>query len=332
MLKEISGLIPTDFDSDKQKVSWRDVGNCGFDRSFFDWSIYDLDEKNKLGKVIETDIAVLEDPNLIPDPVQPSGFIFHMSRCGSTLLSNVLRRGTDNLVISEADPVNGMLYPLYENELSKPMECPKKVSMLRNLILGLGRKRSMPHNHFYIKFSSWNVLFIDVIRSVFPTVPCLFLYRRPEEVIVSLLKKSAGFSEVGSGTFSQFLSGRSAEELKEIGQIDYIADCLERMLNTALSSEGTHYLNHNKLKKEHFPTLLDFFSNDPSLKDRDLMEREFSLYSKDYDRNQKYEDDVQEKQQEASPEVIFAVKERLEKYFDKLETSPNNLGKAMASR
>src|SRR5580704_14982844 len=39
-------------------------------------------------------------------PARPAGLIFHMSRCGSTLIGNVLRTARRVVVISEAAPLN----------------------------------------------------------------------------------------------------------------------------------------------------------------------------------------------------------------------------------
>ncbi|CAN0474150.1 unnamed protein product [Discosporangium mesarthrocarpum] len=36
--------------------------------------------------------------------LEPSGFVFHMSRCGSTLMANLLGSSASNLVYSESRP------------------------------------------------------------------------------------------------------------------------------------------------------------------------------------------------------------------------------------
>src|SRR6478736_6559388 len=41
--------------------------------------------------------------------IEPSGFIFHLSRCGSTLLSRMLAALPRNVVVSEPPPVNAVL-------------------------------------------------------------------------------------------------------------------------------------------------------------------------------------------------------------------------------
>jgi hypothetical protein len=40
---------------------------------------------------------------------RPTGFIFHMSRCGSTLLSQMLAAALENIVLSEAGPIDDIL-------------------------------------------------------------------------------------------------------------------------------------------------------------------------------------------------------------------------------
>jgi hypothetical protein len=49
----------------------------------------------------------------------------------------------------------------------------------------MGRQRTSEQKAYFVKFTSYNVLFIDFIKAAFPDVPCLFLYREPGEVLVS---------------------------------------------------------------------------------------------------------------------------------------------------
>ena len=69
---------------------------------------------------------------------------------------------------------------------------PDRVVLLRGLIRALGaRPGSASELPPVIKFTSWNVLFVDIIRAAFPDCPWLFLYREPLEVLASHLRHPA---------------------------------------------------------------------------------------------------------------------------------------------
>ena len=44
----------------------------------------------------------------LPRGLAPSGFVFHMSRCGSTLCAQALARDPSNIVLSEPGPVSAV--------------------------------------------------------------------------------------------------------------------------------------------------------------------------------------------------------------------------------
>src|SRR5690606_2463946 len=77
---------------------------------FFDVAAQELIERVAPSSLkdlsIESFISHVKESNLTP-----SGFIFHVSRCGSTLVSNALR-SSGNSVLSEAQPLSVALMAL----------------------------------------------------------------------------------------------------------------------------------------------------------------------------------------------------------------------------
>src|SRR5258708_4780469 len=57
----------------------------------------------------QTPIEVLGEWQAVQPGLPPNGFIFHMSRCGSTLISQMLAALSQNVVISEAGPIDYVL-------------------------------------------------------------------------------------------------------------------------------------------------------------------------------------------------------------------------------
>jgi hypothetical protein len=115
--------------------------------------------------------------------LDPALVIFHMSRCGSTLLSRLLSRLIGVLAVSEPAPVNSLL-------LAKDMATP---SSLRLLVRALGRKRFDDERHYVLKLSSWNVTRASLFRRAFPAARFIWLQREPDAVVASLLADPPGW-------------------------------------------------------------------------------------------------------------------------------------------
>ncbi len=117
-----------------------------------------------------------------PDPV---GLVLHLSRCGSTLLMQALAHAGCVAPISEATPVNQLLA---RDDLPEQ----ERACLLRGLIRALGSHEDASGGlPSLVKLTSWNVLFLDIIRIAFPDVPWLFLYREPLDVMASHERRPA---------------------------------------------------------------------------------------------------------------------------------------------
>lgn len=119
---------------------------------------------------------------------RPAGFIFHIGRCGSTLLSNCLMLADSTVVIAEPSPVSALLTPL--SHAGWPIEGQDWSQLRRALLCGainryLGFK---PKSNVVIKFTSWNLVYAEIMKSLWPRTPYIIVVRDPCEVVVSLLK------------------------------------------------------------------------------------------------------------------------------------------------
>ena len=114
----------------------------------------------------------------------PAGLIFHVARCGSTLISQLLKTHSNLVVYAEPLPFNEILLP--------PHRWPRHelVAALRSLGDAFGRHAGGP---YVLKFSSWNTLFCDLLAEAFPDSPWVLGLRDPVEVGVSLLQQPAGW-------------------------------------------------------------------------------------------------------------------------------------------
>ncbi len=90
--------------------------------------------------------------------VYPSGFIFHESRVGSTLIANLLASDPMNMVFSESDPPSAAL--LRCNGCSKD----DQVQLFRDVITVMGR--SPVHERLFFKFQSITTTKIRIVLEV----------------------------------------------------------------------------------------------------------------------------------------------------------------------
>jgi hypothetical protein len=117
------------------------------------------------------------------DALTPSGFIFHMSRCGSTLVAQMIAASTINLVVSEAAPIDAAV------QIARSMDDDDAVRLLRAMVAAYGRPRAGNERNLVFKLDSWHTLALPLFRRAFPHAPWVFLYRDPVEVLVSQMRQ-----------------------------------------------------------------------------------------------------------------------------------------------
>ena len=150
---------------------WADLKGFHFYQGFFVESLADFVRLHGHPPTsFLTSLEVLADA-LTPESPEPSAFIFHAGRCGSTLLSRVLARSRLNNVLSEA-PTHNQIWHLLMN-----LNQLDRAAIFRKLLLATGRRRLESHRAYIVKFSSYNVIRFAQIRSAFPNTPSLFLFR-----------------------------------------------------------------------------------------------------------------------------------------------------------
>lgn len=111
------------------------------------------------------------------DATPPDGFIFHMSRCGSTLVAQMLAAVPGHIVVSEPPPLDSII------QLAGRGTAPP--ATIRTMIAALTRDRHGTTRRRFVKLDAWHSLALPMLRTLYPDVPWIFLYRDPVEVLVS---------------------------------------------------------------------------------------------------------------------------------------------------
>jgi hypothetical protein len=118
--------------------------------------------------------------------LQPSGFIFHMSRCGSTLVSQMLAALPSNLVVSEASPIDSVVQA---SQFWPDLDAQRHAAWLNAIVGAFGQQRHGGERRYFVKLDCWHTLALPLFRRAFPAVPWVFLYRDPVEVLASQISQ-----------------------------------------------------------------------------------------------------------------------------------------------
>lgn len=174
----------------------------------------------------------------------PTAFIFHVSRCGSTLLAQLLSLDEQNIVLAEPPIFDEVLR---EIAFKKTEISPEKIDeSLKAVVKFLGQKRTGNEQNFFIKLDSWHIFYYEKLRKLYPKTPFIFSFRRPDEVIRSQVKESG--MHAAPGVIQPALFGFTLEEILNIEHPVYIAKVLEkyfeRYLEIIENDENALFINY----------------------------------------------------------------------------------------
>ncbi|NJK28408.1 MAG: hypothetical protein HC925_08005 [Coleofasciculaceae cyanobacterium SM2_3_26] len=196
--------------------------------------------------------------------------------------------------------------------------------------MALGRRRTLNVDTYFVKFNPWHTAFMDTIHAAFPKVRCLFIYREPTEMLVSVVKTPAPIMSNIRGTpFAAVLSKLSVEQTQQVSYVEYFAKIYQNFMHAALHSTipNLKYLNYSHLKAEDLPLILaQSFGYHPAFEELVLMQQQFDYYSKDDKKSIYFSCDKAAKHELITPEVQQAVKQcELDRLYAQLEQTATNL-------
>ncbi len=200
--------------------------------------------------------------------LRPHGLIFHMSRCGSTLVSQMLAALPSSIVVSEASPIDTVVQArLLQPDLSDD----RQARWLESIIGALGQQRSGDERHYFIKLDCWHTVALPLFRRAFPAVPWVFLYRDPVEVLVSQLRMpGTQMLPLGIGPNLYGIERSYGPGTAE----DYYARVLAKVVEPVLqhySAGGGLLVNYRQLPDALFTSILPHFGVTCSEADRAAM-------------------------------------------------------------
>lgn len=133
-----------------------------------------------------------------------TGLIFHLSRCGSTLLARLLACAPETLVLNEPDVVNSLL----RIREAEPRPTAKASPAIREAVRVIAAGSHPDARQIVIKTTSWNVFHARSLMATFPAARVVFLSREPAEILASLARRPPAWA-------SRIPGGQPAGEAEE---------------------------------------------------------------------------------------------------------------------
>ncbi|WP_374764729.1 hypothetical protein [Yunchengibacter salinarum] len=308
-----------------------DLGRHPFREWQFMYSVQHLAQSGALGEILVTDLSLLERGDLPQDTLDPAGFIFHVSRCGSTLMAKALARLESNLVINQGGPLQrGFWAAITDDFRVGPGHDPRSHGLFRNLVRLMARRRRGVEQRAFVKFISWNIRVQDFVRAAYGDVPALFLYRDPVEVIASVKKETTAVLHARGTRQAAMLTGLDVCETHDMSDTAYLAACYAAYFRTALGAgaeDGLSVLNYIWLKKpDHFRDILvRGLGYEPDVADLAVMQEQFRYHSKDDTDKATFSGDSAEKQAALDNQDVEEVARWCGALTEHLDRSPINL-------
>lgn len=318
--RELRGWMPirVNWRVDEPFIDWIYAGDARFTDPFFDHTVERLLQKpfNLVFRRL-TNIDALQACTTDLPSLEPTGFIFHMSRCGSTLVSRMLASLEQNVVISEASPLDWMI----RADVRRPQISDNEhVDWIRWMVRSLAQKRDPLATHFFVKFDAWHTLYFDLIERAFPNVPWIFLYRNPSEVLVSHAKRRGAGTM--PGVIEHKIDGLSLVEALQFPQEEYPAFVLAEICRAAVNrrdSVNGKFVNYTSLPQFVCGGLLKHFSLEYSDEDIAKMNDAASYNAKSP--SVKFTSDTEDKRREARGEIDAIADKYLAVIYKELEAA-----------
>lgn len=202
----------------------------------------------------------------------PDGLIFHMSRCGSTLVAQMLAELARVTVISEA--------PAFDIALRLHLAGRLSGGHVRGMAGALARARHPGVEACVFKLDAWHTPASERIVKLFPRARAVFLHRDPIEVLVSQARRPG--LHVTPGALPLQLYGFGGGQ--HVAEADYPSWAIAEILRAGLemaSCGRVRVVDYATLPGALSEVILPHFDIVPDAGERDRIAEAGRRYSKD---------------------------------------------------
>jgi hypothetical protein len=266
---DLSGAAPV--------VDWADLSEERFAEPFFDETLARWASGPRAKPLVRTGLEALvvldNEPSL-----EPAGMIFHLSRCGSTVVSRLLGTLPGVIVVAEPAPLNELLR-LEPGRVSEAT----LIRIVRLLVRALGRCRHGDERHLVLKCTSWNIRRREILAAAFPETPWVWVQRDPVSVLASVLANPPGWLGLGV-TPSRVapLFGLDPVAVPASARVEFAARALGAMLEAAGTDPGRRLcIDHAELPAAVWQLVAPHFGLEADGAAIERMIEESRFYSKE---------------------------------------------------
>jgi len=298
------------------EIDWCHLGEARFTEPFFDQTII---RRRTLRQQRTSSATVLDQLQTMQPGVRPTGFIFHASRCGSTLVARMLGSLPCNLVLSEPAVLNTAITATRPHSgVHADLTIGEHAQLVRNLISAMAQPRHGDERHCFIKFAATAIRDLPVIQHAFPDIPWVYIYREPLEIMASYLR--FGGSTLPPGVANADLVEGNPSELAALSAAEFWARVVDANFAAALhhhQPDRSLLLNYSQLPEatvEHLPAFFGITFSEDELQS---MREGASQNSKHPE--QRFTSDSEHKRQAMSEEVRALVEELVMPHHQQLE-------------
>ncbi|HEV8169191.1 MAG TPA: hypothetical protein VGP59_07580 [Pyrinomonadaceae bacterium] len=318
MLPDLKGWLPVDavVIDGRPGLWWMEMADVRLDEPFFQQTVDRAKQDKRAELFTEFDVLLQLEKTL--ESVPPTGFIFHSSRCGSTLVANACRAITNSIVLSEAPAIDKLITRFFTDAAEGGVKESVYSVFLRGVVHALGQRRSGSEQHLFIKFACTSFAQIDRITRIWPHVPWIFLYRDPVETVVSNIADPPTWLLDDDLRVLASIIGVTPAEVAAMSLAERCARSIGSLYAraVALANDNSMLLNYNQLS---ISSVLEFFNVSPSPQELEAIARTRGIYSKEISGTRPFVADADAKQKRASDLIRKATDAWSNEAYQQLE-------------
>lgn len=326
---KLKGWLPVDavVVDGRPGLQWLEMPDVDLREPFFQQTVDRTKSDGVARGQLFTEFDVLLQLEKDLESVPPTGFIFHSSRCGSTLVANACRAIANSIVLSEASAID-KLVARFITDAGGIKESLYSV-FLRGVVNALGQRRRGDEQHLFVKFACCSFAQIERIRRIWPNVPWIFLYRDPIETIVSNVNDVPTWLKDEDRRVLSAIVGASPEAIAEMSLEELCARTIGSFYTQAsdLTSDDGMFVNYNRLSVPVISSVLSFFKVSPTAQELETISRATGIYAKEVSGARLFAPDSDAKQKLASPEVRAMAAAWANEPYQRLEQKRRQAGK-----
>lgn len=260
----------------------------------------------------KTSLASLDIQAQAVQTITPAGFIFHLSRCGSTLISGCLSELDTSCVFSESPVLTEILLDPTLNETSQKHYLQQLIDLQASVF--------PTRPDVVIKWNAWDIFRWALIRAIYPQVPVIFLVRNPVEILASH-QRLAGRHMSGDSVLAAHYP-ELAPPLKDENILDFRVRVLAALL-TAMKKHchevNVRIVDYVQVDLNKIYALCNYFAVAPSSEARLSVARRMNVNAKSL--GQSFSGDSEQKRQQFSASDKTLIESRLLHLYQQMVSS-----------